>query len=268
MSGDNLVRCLELLFGWSLLLQVAEYLRIAQHSDPQGIWAWQVQRGDIPPHPAWVRRLFDLAFQPMAYRVQLWVRGLAALALMVWGASLPLAVVLFMGNLLLLVRWRGAFNGGSDFMTLVAATGILISQVVALGWGRGLGWAIGLSYIAIYTLSSYFVSGWIKLLQPEWRSGRALTVFLNGGLYGPLAEHSVFRRPPVALACSWGFIVWEAVFPWAVFNPDAVLLFMAVAAIFHFLVFWFFGLNRFFWAWLTNLTAVWFFSGWISRFWG
>jgi hypothetical protein len=51
-------------------------------------------------------------------------------------------------------------------------------------------------------------------------------------------------------------------------NPSGALLFMVIAAVFHFLVFWFFGLNRFFWAWLTNLTAVWFFSGWVSRFWG
>jgi hypothetical protein len=172
------------------------------------------------------------------------------------------------GTLLLLVRWRGAFNGGSDFMTLVTITGILIAQVLALWAGQGMGWAVGLSYIAIHTLSSYFVSGWIKLLQPEWRSGQALTVFLNGGIYGPLPADSVFRRPKVAMGCSWAFILWEAVFPLGLLNPNGVLLFMVIAAVFHFLVFWFFGLNRFFWAWLTNLTAVWFFSGWISQFWG
>jgi hypothetical protein len=175
---------------------------------------------------------------------------------------------LFVGTLLLLVRWRGAFNGGSDFMTLVTITGMLIAQVVALWADKGLGWAVGLSYIAIHTLSSYFVSGWIKLLQPEWRSGRALTVFLNGGIYGPLSPDSIFRRPQVAMLCSWAFILWEAVFPLTLLNPHSALLFMVIAAVFHFLVFWFFGLNRFFWAWLTNLTAVWFFSGWVSRFWG
>jgi hypothetical protein len=172
------------------------------------------------------------------------------------------------GTLLLLVRWRGAFNGGSDFMTLVTLTGILLAQVVALWADKGLGWAVGLSYIAIHTLSSYFVSGWIKLLQPEWRSGRALTIFLNGGIYGPLSPDSIFRRPQVAIVCSWAFILWEAVFPLSLINPNGALLFMVIAAVFHFLVFWFFGLNRFFWAWLTNLTAVWFFSGLVSQFWG
>ena len=150
-------------------------------------------------------------------------------------------------------------------MSLVTITGILIAQVMALWADKGLGWAVGLSYIAIHTLSSYFVSGWIKLLQPEWRSGRALTVFLNGGIYGPLPPDSVFRRPRVAMFCSWAFILWEAVFPLGLFNQNGALLFMVIAVVFHFLVFWFFGLNRFFWAWLTNLTAVWFVSGWASQ---
>ena len=268
MNGDSLVRCLEVLCGLSLLIQVAEYLRIAGSSDPQGVWSWPEQRADIPTNPAFFRRLLDVLFQPTAYRAQLWLRAVLALVLMIQGSSLLLVLALFMGTLLLLVRWRGAFNGGSDFMTLVAVTGMLIAQTVAVWAGHGLGWAVGLSYIAIHTLSSYFVSGWIKLLQPEWRSGRALTVFLDGGLYGPLPPNSMFRRPKVAWACSWAFILWEAVFPLVLLQAEWALLFMCVAVVFHFLVFWFFGLNRFFWAWVTNLTAVWFFCGWIKSFWG
>jgi len=268
VNGDMLVRCLEVLCGLSLLMQVAEFLRIAKSSDPQGVWSWPEQRADIPTDPQWCRRLLDALFQPQAYRAQLWLRAVLALVLMIQGSSLLLMVALFLGTLLLLVRWRGAFNGGSDFMTLVAVTGMLIAQTVAVWADRGLGWAMGLSYIAIYTLSSYFVSGWIKLLQPEWRSGQALTVFLNGGLYGPLPPNSMFRRPKVACASSWAFILWESVFPLVLLYPEWAVFFICVAVGFHFLVFWFFGLNRFFWAWVTNLTAVWFFCGWLKSFWG
>jgi hypothetical protein len=34
------------------------------------------------------------------------------------------------------------------------------------------------------------------------------------------------------------------------------LFFCASGALFHFLVFWYFGLNRFFWAWLATFPAV------------
>ena len=87
MNGDTLVRCLEVLCGVSLLIQVAEYLRIAPSSDQQGIWSWRVQRADIPTQPVWVGRFFDAMFHPASYRLQLWARGLAAVVLLVQGAS-------------------------------------------------------------------------------------------------------------------------------------------------------------------------------------
>jgi len=264
MNGELVVRWLELLGGFSILLQCLEYWRIAGSTDPDGVWAWQVQRADVPASPAWVRSMLDCLYQPRLYRAQLLLRGAAAVCLMVWGNQLWLALLLFAGQLLLLVRWRGAFNGGSDFMTLITVTGLLIAQLVGLVADEGTGWSVALAYIGLQTVSSYFVSGWVKLKRPEWRNGQALTVFLNSGLHGPLAPHSVWRRPWVALGCSWAFILWEGLFPLALFNPAWVVGFVLVALCFHFLVFWFFGLNRFFWAWAVNLSSVFFLSHWFS----
>jgi len=264
MNGELVIRWLELLGGFSILLQCAEYWRIADCTDPGGVWAWQVQRADIPATPAWVRSALDFLYQPRLYRAQLLLRGAAALCLMAWGNQLWLALLLFAGQLLLLVRWRGSFNGGSDFMTLITVTGLLMAQLVGLAADADTGWSVALAYIGLQTVSSYFVSGWVKLKRPEWRNGQAMTVFLNSGLYGPLAPHSVWRRPWVAQGCSWAFILWEGLFPLALFNPAWVTGFVAVALCFHFLVFWFFGLNRFFWAWAVNLSSVFFLSHWFS----
>ena len=189
---------------------------------------------------------------------------MAAVALMVVGNHLAIALLLFIGNILLLIRWRGAFNGGSDFMTLITATGLLIAQVVQAFTDAQTGWSAGLGYIAIQTLSSYFVSGWVKLKRPEWRNGQALPVFLNSGLYGPLKSDSVFRRPVVALVCSWAFILWEGLFPLVLVFPSWTFGVVGVALLFHFLVFWFFGLNRFFWAWAANLGSIFFLSHYLS----
>ncbi|MFM7802025.1 MAG: hypothetical protein ACKO69_07790, partial [Limnohabitans sp.] len=248
----------------SVLLQCFEYARITASTDAHGVWAWQVQRADIPDHPTWLKRSLDWLYQPAVYKLQLWVRAFAAVALMVTGNHLSIAVLLFVGNLLLLIRWRGAFNGGSDFMTLITATGLLIAQVVEIFTDAQIGWTAGLGYIAIQTLSSYFVSGWVKLKRPEWRQGEALLVFLNSGLYGPLKNDSVFRRPAVALVCSWAFIVWEGLFPLVLVFPDWTSVFVVVALLFHFLVFWFFGLNRFFWAWAANLGSLFFLGHYLS----
>jgi hypothetical protein len=260
VNGDSLVRCLEVLCGLSLLIQVAEYLRIAKSSDPQGVWSWPEQRADIPPHPPLFRRLLDVLFQPQAYRVQLWLRAVLALVLMIQGSSLLLLLALFMGTLLLLVRWRGAFNGGSDFMTLVVLLGLFIAAGVNLlsapNLNPALGWRAGFAFIALQAISSYFLSGSVKLLRPEWRNGRALTLFLNEAVRGPLTPGHWLRQAGLARLGSWAFILWECAFPLALLQAEWALLFCLVAAVFHFLVFWFFGLNRFFWAWLATFPAI------------
>lgn len=248
------IRATEWVFAWSLTLQTLEYLRMGKHTADDAFWSWQLQRADIPNAP--VRALLDVLFKPQLHQLHLLLRLLAAAVLAVQGASLPLVGFLFVGNLLILIRWRGAFNGGSDFLTLVVLTGLLISQVVGAFGQVQLGWQAGFWYIAIQAITSYFMSGAVKLLRPEWRNGSAMTIFLNGAIYGPLSATHPLRNKWLAMLGSWGFIVWEILFPFSLLDPRLAAVFCAVAALFHFLVFWFFGLNRFFWAWLCSFPAI------------
>ncbi len=248
------IRATELVFAWSLTLQTLEYLRMGQYTADGAFWSWRLQRADIPNAP--VRAWLDVLFRPHMHQLHLLLRLCAAVALALQGASLPLIGFLFVGNLLILIRWRGAFNGGSDFMTLVVLTGLLISQVVGAFGNVALGWQAGFWYIAIQAITSYFMSGAVKLLRREWRNGSAMTIFLNGAIYGPLSATHLLRNKWLALLGSWGFIVWEILFPFSLLDPRLAGMFCAVAALFHFLVFWFFGLNRFFWAWLCAFPAI------------
>ena len=248
------IRATELVFAWSLTIQTLEYLRMSQYTADDAFWSWQLQRADIPS--ATVRALLDVLFKPHMHQLHLVLRLCAAVVLALQGASLPLIGFLFVGNLLILIRWRGAFNGGSDFMTLVVLTGLLISQVVGALGHVELGWQAGFWYIAIQAITSYFMSGAVKLLRREWRNGSAMTIFLNGAIYGPLSATHPLRNKWLTLLGSWGFIVWEILFPLSLLDPQLAAVFCAVAALFHFLVFWFFGLNRFFWAWLCAFPAI------------
>ena len=242
------------LLGWSLLLQTLEFFRLL-HLDRVGSWA--IQREEVPPRPAWVRGVLDHAVEGPGYVLVLCLRLGLALMLMAGWVHLASAGLLFASSVLLLFRWRGAFNGGSDFMTLVAVSGLLIAQGVGHFTGNAdMGWRAGLWYVTVYVVSSYFVSGWVKLLRPEWRNGRAMTIFLDGGVYGPLSPNSVYRHPFVARCVSWTFTVWEGCFPLALWDVRIAWFMCAVAPVFHFLVYWYFGLNRFFWAWLVTYPAV------------
>jgi hypothetical protein len=247
------IRIFEVLLGFSLLLQSLEYLRLPMLDR---VTLWPILAKEIPARPAWLHAAVNRCLQPTPYRAMLFLRLLLAIALMLGLVGLTGALLLFLMALLLLLRWRGAFNGGSDFMTLVGLSGLLLAHLVSAVADESLGWQAGFWYISLQTVSSYFVSGWVKLLRPEWRSGRAMTWFLNTGVYGPLAPDSVFRHPKVAWLCAWSFTLWEGCFPLALLDVRLAMAMCTVAAVFHFLVFWFFGLNRFFWAWASSFPAI------------
>lgn len=254
MPVSAAARGLEVLFGLSLFLQTLEYLRMGRAMAADGLWPWHLQRKDVPNR--YVRALLDRLFARPALHAQLLLRVVAVVFMVVQGSSLALVLFLFISHVLVLLRWRGAFNGGSDFMTLIVLTGLLIAQCVAHAGNPELGWRAGLWYVSLQTVTSYFMSGWVKLLQPQWRSGEALVVFLNGAIYGPLPSGHPLSRPLLARLAAWTFIVWECCFPLVFLGPQLALFFCLTAAIFHFLVFWFFGLNRFFWAWVATFPAI------------
>ena len=247
------VRAFELLLGFSLALQCIEYLRIPALDRVND---WAILRAEIPARPRGVRAVLDVLLTPRNERVLIVLRLALAMGLMSGGLGLAGAALLFAIGLVLLLRWRGAFNGGSDFMTLVGLTGLLIAHLLGAFQGMDMGWRAGFWYITLQSLTSYFMSGWVKLLHPSWRSGRALPQFLDTGIYGPLPADSAYRKPWLARSVSWTFNVWEGLFPLALLDVRLAALFCAVASVFHFLVFRFFGLNRFFWAWMTTYPAI------------
>ncbi len=265
MSFEQGLQWMTWLLSWSLGLQCVEYLRTQHMTAPQGVWAWSVQQADIPASNPGMRALLARLYAPGWHSTHLWLRLYVVLHMGFTGVSLGAVMFLFASTLLILIRWRGAFNGGSDFLSLVVLTGLLIEEVARVFWDPTLAMQAGLWYVTIHAISSYFVSGWVKLLRPEWRSGRAMTIFLNGGVYGPLPAGSILRHPRMAQIGSWAFTLWEGFFPLALLHPLLALHFCAVAALFHGLVFWFFGLNRFFWAWMASFPAILACSGTLGR---
>ncbi len=254
MSTDTAIRATTLLFAWSASIQTLEYLRMGKAMQDSGLWSWALQRQDIPNRM--MRQALDLVFSKLGFRWLLLARLLALLSLAFQGGSLISVGFLFISNVGVLIRWRGAFNGGSDFMTLVVLTGLLLAQcLLKLGLPE-LAWRACFWYITIQSITSYFVSGAVKLLKAEWRNGSAMTIFLNAAIHGPLRPAHVLRKPWLAAVGSWTFILWECASPLALLDVRWALVFCLIAALFHFLVFWFFGLNRFFWAWLASFPAI------------
>ncbi len=179
---------------------------------------------------------------------------LAALGLMFphWVFLVPLLVL----QLLVGIRFRGTFNGGSDMMTFVVATGTLVSLVSSNEKGK----TLGLLYIAVHTLYSYFKSGLSKLTSADWRSGQALPGFLKRSVFADIQKFASTFESPIFLSGTlcWGVILFELSSVSLIFYPESVLYFFAIVLIFHSLIFYFFGLNRFLWIWLSAWPATYF----------
>jgi hypothetical protein len=165
---------------------------------------------------------------------------------------------LFLSTALISLRWRGSFNGGSDFMSLI----VLSALTVATAFQDNPKIAVAcLWYIAIQTCTSYFIAGIIKLRRKNWRTGKALAGFLSTTIYGSSAVgQAISSRPTVAALFSWGVMLFECAFPIALLNSRLSIAFMVVAFLFHLGNFYFFGLNRFLLSWSATYPALYFIS--------
>ena len=249
-------RSVEVLCGVSLIIQTIEFLALREPLSARGVWTYAIGRDDLAHASRLTQRFFAFLSRDHLWLAHLCLRLLAAAALVIHGGSAPVVGFLFLGSVVVLIRWRGAFNGGSDFMTIVVLSGLFIASMGAWVGHQELGLRAGLIYIAIHSASSYFISGGVKLLNADWRSGRALPLFLDGGVYGPLSPTSLYWKKPVAMLCSWAFITWECLAPLAFLDVVFALVYCAIVGVFHLLVFWYFGLNRFVFAWLSTFPAI------------
>ena len=178
-----------------------------------------------------------------------------SLCLMLLAGLQPGAALLglFLSSLLHLWRYGGPYNGGSDKMTILIVTCLMVARL-----GPNPLWAeLAMSYLAVQLVLSYFVSGYVKIVKPEWRSGQALVDVFTFSAY-PVSEslRGWAKRPRLLQGMSWGVMGFEVLFPLALLHPVALFAGLAIAATFHLANAFLFGLNRFFWIWICAYPSL------------
>lgn len=180
-------------------------------------------------------------------------RLLLALLLIIGFHTAWIVFLLFLLSLAILYRFQGPYNGGSDRMgLLILCCLFLVHLAPTLRWQE-----IAFGYLAIQLVLSYFISGWVKVVNPEWRSGLALNDVFRFSAY-PVSEslREWAKSPGVLFYVSWAVILFELVFPLALLSPTSLTIALGIAAAFHFSNACFFGLNRFFWIWISAYPAI------------
>ena len=157
----------------------------------------------------------------------------------------------------ILHRFQGPYNGGSDRMGLLILICLCFTHAAPnQAWRE-----VAFGYLALQLTLSYVISGWVKVVNPDWRSGRALRDVFQFSAY-PVAENlrALADRPRLLFAASWAVMILELAFPAALLHPAALAAGLALAALFHLANAVLFGLNRFFWVWLSAYPSIFWFQ--------
>lgn len=240
-----------LIIAVAVVLQTTELLFAYRRWSRGGVWRFETLSTELVELPLPLRLLLRALLPAGSFVAVLLVRLLCALVLLVWLHPV-LVGLLFVTTLLVAVRWRGTFNGGSDCMTLVVLTGLGIATVTdEPRWSEA-----GLWYIAVQSCLSYFIAGATKLRASKWRSGAALVVFVHDSCYGPGRIVSVLSRPWLRCVLAWGLMLFECCFPLAVLDPGIALWFVGAGLVFHTANVYVLGLNRFLFAWAATYPAL------------
>ena len=190
---------------------------------------------------------------PKDERIMFGARILLCVLLLTGFATKWVLVAMVGLALVILRRFQGPYNGGSDKMGLLALCCLTMAH-----WAPNEQWReYAFAYLGGQLTLSYFISGWVKVVNPKWRSGQALQDVFRFSAY-PVSEHLRHwaQRPNLLRAMSWGVMGFELLLPLCLLWLPALIVMLVVAATFHLANACLFGLNRFFWTWLSIYPAI------------
>jgi hypothetical protein len=241
------------LLCFALVLQAIEIYRLAFNKTFQKIWSFEILKPELEqglPLPNFlIGNLFSIKALKLIALLQI------TLAICGFFVSYPLVFAgLFATHLLICIRFRGLFNGGSDMMTSVLLTGVLISISSSQGHIQKL----GLIYICLHSAFSYFKAGLVKVIQKDWRRGLAIPGFLQRSIYPDMKSLSagLYARPRLSFLLSWGTLLFELAVPAIFMNVHWAMAYFGFVVAFHYINYLTFGLNRFFWVWLAAWPSI------------
>jgi len=162
-------------------------------------------------------------------------------------------LALLIYGVFILHRYQGPYNGGSDRMGLLILCCLcLVYFMPSEQWQE-----IAFGYLAVQLVLSYFISGAVKIVNPNWRSGRALAdVFLFSAYPASEGIRAWAKKPQLLFVMSWAVMMFELAFPIALLTQATLAAALLIAAIFHLANAMLFGLNRFFWVWLAAYPSI------------
>lgn len=255
MSYYNLLKLTTIFTGISCFIQSIEYLSLRNIFNQNGIYRINILEKELQTSPPVISKCVLFICSNQIIQFILYIRIIFSLILL-FSVSPVAIILLIISNLILAIRFKGAFNGGSDYMTLLTLIALFIASLAP----ENSKYSLMLMYLAIQVIMSYFLAGVAKLKDSDWRSGIAIANIINGPNYAPpIFIKKIFSLKLMSLFFGWVVIGFELLIPLIIFLPNQLGIIFLGLLIFHLINFLIFGLNRFFFAWLATYPAVFYF---------
>lgn len=133
LSSDAVLMLTQQLLALALLQQASEMIVLRHAWIDHGIWSLAILQDEFSGLPSPIRRTLCFLLAPRQFAFVLFalfgVAAMLLLGLSMHPALLSAALVL---TSLVTVRFRGTFNGGSDYMTLVILSGLTVASLAPL----------------------------------------------------------------------------------------------------------------------------------------
>jgi hypothetical protein len=220
-------------------IQAIEYILLAKKTEQ--VWPGNELARDFFPRSG----LVSFAFSTSIFFIVCFLRLFCLVGIIY--PSLFFALIIFFTQIYFALRYRGSFNGGSDYLGLMISLGlclILLFPNFPL-IDRGV-----MYYLALQLTFSYFFAGQIKVKEILWRRGEALPAFFKQTIFikNSFLE-SLIKHKKLMFLLSWFVMLWEISFPLVWINSTICLIYCFIGLLFHLGNFWIFGLNRFLLLW-------------------
>ncbi len=241
--------------GFVIVLQSLEFVKIRDTLTEKGVWRWNELRADYLFLPKLCQRMLDAVMNAEAFNLLMKLRLTLALLVLIYPHFALSFVFLFISTFLITLRWRGSFNGGSDYMLLIILLSLSLGMLFPT-FAKGALW-----YISLQVISSYFLAGLHKIKKEKWKKGYAITNFVSAPHYQvPSLILKKAQHREWAKFLTWSVLAFELTFPLVLFGPAVTTIYLSAGALFHLGNYFLFGLNRFFWVWIASYPALYYCS--------
>jgi len=256
MNYYHTLHLLQLLLAVYCVLKALESLIDYDRYTEAGILSWQITR--VQYERSWLKGILDRCFTNGRYRYFLYFHlvggitlGIQALFSLGSGV-LPLFVILIT-TLSIGFRHHAGLNGDYQ-MSIVVIFGLLVGSY----FGNDPVGRLMIYFIALHSILSYSISGWLKLNSSGWRDGTVIERLCESETWmSETAYQIVTGVPGSSTFASWSVILLECLFPVVLVVPQNIMWVIFIIGIsFHVTTALFMGFNSFLILYPTTYIAI------------